>query len=216
VLSNAAPDSATAPPAPTDPTAVAAIAPLAKRPRPPKSVSSKRPWDRQVFDWLHRRARKHDIVAAYPVPLSRFIHDLDIFVDLADGGSVRHASAIVAFFYRAYKDERGLDPRVAAYIQAAERRYRAARKKDMESALGLVRRQDGRPRGEPVAGTLTDDARVELVEYVQEKIAAGIAEKVAVIDASEIFRVDQRSVRRAVQQARDSDATAFKVEKIRG
>jgi hypothetical protein len=129
----------------------------------------------------------------------RFLRDLPIYLKQAEH-SVQHAGAVVAHFYVASKEGKRVDPRVIDYIDSARERYCRDPIRNIAKALGLVRRNRGNPGGVSAKRRMTPDAFVEAREMVQQRRGAGFSEKRAVLDIAELFRVSERTIRKAAKE----------------
>lgn len=129
----------------------------------------------------------------------RFPHDLGTAIRLAQQGSIQHASAVAADWYVSVRDGAMIDPRVAAFIRAANVRYRADPRRDIAKALLLVRPKAGNPGGVSKKRRLTPGGVTE-VGLMLIELRKGMPEKKAVLTVKEIFGVSERTIRAAAKQ----------------
>src|SRR5688572_1875258 len=92
---------------------------------------------------------------------SRFLFELDIYIELAKRGSTAHAKAIIVYFYFTSRSGKTVDSRVLQFLEEARQRYAADPKRRIQNALLLSRARRGNPGGAHGRHELTPEARIE-------------------------------------------------------
>lgn len=151
-----------------------------------------------VLEWMESRqsaARPSSTPFSNRSASARLRHDLDEYIAHALEGSVRHATAIVGYFYQSAIEGKPLDHRLLRFLNAAWLRYCADKRTSIERSLFLVRPKRGNPGGVSAKRRLTPTDKVEAAQMVRELRQSGASEKAAVLTAADVFCVSPRTIR---------------------
>ena len=115
---------------------------------------------------------------------------------------IRHARAVLVYFYRISNANGIVDPRVLAYLEWARSSYNQDPNRNIAKALGLVQSTRGNP-GHGRDGR-TDGERAQDAQDVIELQRAGKTEEAAVNEIARRAGVSPRTIRGDVDQERAS------------